>query len=423
MLTNTREAVMGSVAKLACVAALRRAAASVGLAIVFGVLPSAFSLAQGTPAPAPPPYSYFVTGKEYFVAGDPMPVQPLPVPRPQAVQPVVLMGGGPDVDEAYRWMIQQAGITRSTGGRLVVIRASGTDAYDPYFYYSDKKNSTDIPGVDGFVGGAYLGLTSAETLIITTRDAANDRFVNAVVGSANALWIAGGDQGSYIKFWKGTKLESTIATLLKKDIPVGGTSAGANVLGEFVFSALNGTVTSAQALSDPYNSLMTFDPTPFTASSFLGIPALQNTWVDPHFDARDRMGRLVTFVSRTIAPGSNQTGCPQGILTPSNARGIGLDVETALEIQQVSGRYMAQRVTNISTNSSSAVHFLRPLTLPSICAAGTPLTMPDVFVEKLADSSIVFDMTNWWNGGNDLSLPSYLVREDAGVESPKKIPY
>lgn len=415
---------MGFLAKFACRAGLRRAAATVWLVIVFGALPSAFSLAKGTSvSTAPPPYSYFVTGTQYFVAGNPSPVQPLPAPRPQALQPVVLMGGGPDVDEAYRWMIQQAGITRSTGGRFVVIRASGTDAYDPYFYYSDKLNSTNIPAVDGFVGGANLGLTSAETLIITSRDAANDPFVNAVVGSANALWIAGGDQSQYLKLWTGTKLEATIATLLANHIPVGGTSAGANVLGEFIFSALNGTVTSAQALSDPYNNLMTFDPTPFSGSAFLGVPALQNTFVDPHFDSRDRMGRLVTFVSRTIAPGSNNTGCPQGILTPSNARGIGIDVETALEIQLVSGHYLAQRVTNVSTTSTSAVHFLRPLTLPSICAPGTPLTMPDVFVEKLGDSNLVFDLTNWWNGGSDLRLPNYTVREDAGVETPKKIPY
>jgi cyanophycinase-like exopeptidase len=75
-------------------------------------------------------------------------------------------------------------------------------------------------------------------------------------------------------------------------------------MGQFVFSALNGSVTSAQALGDPYNSLMTFDPTPFNGSGFFSasdVPALQNTFVDPHFDARDRMGRLVAFVSRSVA--------------------------------------------------------------------------------------------------------------------------
>jgi cyanophycinase-like exopeptidase len=334
------------------------------------------------------------------------------------------MGGGPDVDEAYRWMIQQAGImarpNNPTGGRFVVIRTTGTDAYDPYFFYSDANNATNIPAVDGFVGGAYLGLTSAETLIITSRDGANDPFVNAVVGTANALWIAGGDQSTYINLWKGTTLETTIATLMKKNIPVGGTSAGANVLGQFVYSAQRGSVTSAQALSDPYNKYMTFDPTPFSGPSFLSIPVLADTFVDPHFDSRDRMGRLVTFMSRSIAPGSSNTGCAGGILTvPQNARGIGIDVETALEIQSISGHYIARRVTNVSTTSTSAVHFLRPTTSPGTCAAGVPLTMQVVCAQRVANAND-FDITNWWNGGNACD---YYVNETAGVQSPVPIPY
>src|SRR5690606_29240729 len=38
---------------------------------------------------------------------------------------VVLMGGGTDVDAAFQWMI-----ARSGGGDAVIIRASGTDAYN-----------------------------------------------------------------------------------------------------------------------------------------------------------------------------------------------------------------------------------------------------------------------------------------------------
>jgi len=373
---------------------------------------------------ANPNYSYFVTGTQYFVAGNTSPVKALPTPQPQAVQPVVLMGGGPDVDEAYRWMIQQAGITKATGGRLVVIRTTGTDAYDPYFFYSDKHNSTTIPAVDGFVGGAYLGLTAAETLIITSRTGANDPFVNKVVSTANAVWIAGGDQSTYINLWKGTKLNATIAALLQNNIPVGGTSAGANVLGQFVFSSMNGTVTSAQALGNPYNQYMTFDPTPFSGTSFLNIPVLGNTFVDPHLDSRDRMGRLVTFVSRTIN-GPNNTGCAGGILSvPWSARGIGIDVETALEVQNTLGHYVARRVTNISTTTTSAVHFLRPLTSPATCVAGTPLTVYGIQVQRLADSTTTFDITNWWNGGSgSANVSEYTVNENAGVQAPATIPY
>jgi cyanophycinase len=39
----------------------------------------------------------------------------------------VLMGGGTDVDAAFQWMCQRSG-----NGDFLVIRAPGTDAYNPY---------------------------------------------------------------------------------------------------------------------------------------------------------------------------------------------------------------------------------------------------------------------------------------------------
>ena len=49
-----------------------------------------------------------------------------------------------------------------------------------------------------------------ETLVIPGTEAADNDTVNAIVGNANAVWIAGGDQSTYIKFWKGRKLEQTL---------------------------------------------------------------------------------------------------------------------------------------------------------------------------------------------------------------------
>src|SRR5476651_1015543 len=40
---------------------------------------------------------------------------------------IAMVGGGKDVDAAFKWMINRSG-----GGDVVVIRASGTDAYNPY---------------------------------------------------------------------------------------------------------------------------------------------------------------------------------------------------------------------------------------------------------------------------------------------------
>lgn len=335
------------------------------------------------------PYSYFFTGN---------PDAPVIVSQPPAAPSLVLMGGGPDVDAAFRWMIERAGVRPGTGGRLVVIRATGTEAYNPYIYYSDAANGTSSVPADGWVGGAALGLSAVETLVIPSIAAANDPFVNAVVARADAVFIAGGDQSDYIRYWKGTALDRTLQGLLARHAPLGGTSAGLAVLGQFDFAALKGTVTSGDALANPYNRYVTLDPSPLSLSGgFIAPPALRHTILDSHLDTRDRMGRLVTFLARLVAPAttsSTPTGCPGGILAASNARAIGIGVETALLVEGQASNHVARRVTNPSTTTESAVYFLRPLAPPTTCASAQPLSMSTVEIRKLADDS-VFDLGSW----------------------------
>ena len=199
-------------------AAWRRTLGLVSVAIFgvfFGVANAANAAKSGPTTPAA--YSYYSVGNPGFS----------PTVSQQLNPSYVLMGGGPDVDEAFRWMIQRAGITPATGGRLVVIRATGDGAYNPYIFYSNQKKATtsgDI--VDGWVGGASLGLTSVETIVIPSTAAADNPAVNSILAKANAVWIAGGDQADYIKYWKGRELEKTLSALMQKNVPVGGTSAG-----------------------------------------------------------------------------------------------------------------------------------------------------------------------------------------------------
>ncbi|MBA5687517.1 cyanophycinase [Rugamonas apoptosis] len=360
---------------------------------------------------AKPPY-------EYYATGNPQATVTLPTSYPTTS--LVLMGGGPDVDQAFRWMITRAGIQPGTGGRFVVIRATGTDAYDPYLYYSDAAHTTSTTVADQWVGGASLGLTSAETLVIPSVAAANDPTVNAIVARANAVFIAGGDQSDYINYWKGTALDQTLRGLLARNVPMGGTSAGLAVLGQFDYAALGGSITTAQALSNPYHRYLTLDPNPLAlAGGFLAPPALNSTILDSHLDARDRMGRLVTFVARLVAR-NGSVGCAGGVLPASSsgtatARGIGVGVETALLVQgnQSTGTTTARRVTNVSTTTESAVYFVRPAVAPSTCVAGSPLAMYGVEIRKLADSATVFDLGNW------SGLPVYkTVDAVAGQLSP-----
>jgi cyanophycinase len=285
-------------------------------------------------AQAAKPYDYAVVGNPANVV--------LPAP---AKPTLVLMGGGPDVDAAFKWMIQKSG-----GGNFVILRSRGTDAYNPYVY-------------------AMGGVTSVETLIIPSRDAASDPFVLSRIQGADALFIAGGDQSDYVKYWKGTPVETAIEALAAKNIPIGGTSAGLAVMSSFSFTALNGTITSASALDNPYDKAMTL------GRDFLALPDMGGLIADPHLDARDRMGRLITFMARIVNDG-----------WAGSVHGVGVDVETALLVE-------AGQATRVGAGSA---YFLRTVGLPEVCKPKTPLTYRNVTTQRLSGSG-VFDMRNWAN--------------------------
>src|ERR1043166_7935377 len=189
---------------------------------------------SGIPALAAKNYSYFRVGNQNDVTTSTTPG-------------TVLMGGGTDVDAAFQWMCQRSG-----NGDFLVIRASGTDAYNPYIQQLCPAEN------------------SVATLIIPNLAAASDPFVINAIQTAEALFIAGGEQSNYINFWKGTPVEAQLNALIARGAPIGGTSAGMNVLSEFVYSALASQgVTSSQALADPFNRYITLD------RDFVSISILQ----------------------------------------------------------------------------------------------------------------------------------------------------
>ena len=104
--------------------------------------------------PAPEPYRYYRVGSRTDIQVHPR-------------TGYALMGGGTDLDDAFRWLCD-----RADGGDFLVIRAAGTDAYNPY-----------IQGL--------CHLNSVATLIIPDRAAASDPFVTATITHASAVFIAG----------------------------------------------------------------------------------------------------------------------------------------------------------------------------------------------------------------------------------------
>lgn len=205
----------------------------------------------------------------------------------------VLMGGGADVNAAIKWMLQ-----RSNHGDVVVIRSTGTNAYDKYMYNLYPVNSV-------------------ETLLINSRKDANDPLVSDKIRKAECLFIAGGDQWDYVSYWKNTLVNDAINYLINtKKVPVGGTSAGCMVLGDFCFDAQNGSVTSPEVLKNPYNKYVTF------TSHFISVPFLQNIILDTHYNDPNRQGRQVGFMARLFQD------------SDIVIKGIGLQEETAVAIDE-----------------------------------------------------------------------------------------
>ena len=299
------------------------------------------------------PHSY-----EYYFIGNPDAQNPV---RYMEEPTTVLMGGGPDVDSAFRLMI-----ARSGGGRFVIIRSRGSDAYNAYVY-------------------AMGGVQSVETLVIPSRESANDPFVLERIRRANALFIASGYQNDYVRFWKGTGVEDAIQGLVARNVPIGGTSAGLAILGHYVFAALNGTITSDAALANPYNTRITID------HGFVNATGLDEVITETHLDHRDRMGRLVSFMARILQDG----------WTPM-VRAIGVDVGTALVLQG----NLASRI------GDGSVYFLQSTASPDICESGKPLTIHNLKVQRLSGSGY-FDMDRW--RGYDSATTSYVLSAENGT--------
>jgi cyanophycinase len=276
----------------------------------------------------------------------------------------VLMGGGTDVDAAFQWMCQRSG-----NGDFLVIRATGTDAYNPYIQQLCPNEN------------------SVATLIIPNRTAASDPFVISTIQNAEALWVAGGDQSNYINFWKGTPVQTALQGLIARSVPIGGTSAGMNVLSQFIYSALASQgVTSSQALADPFTRYITLD------RDFVSIATVAGLIGDPHFVTRDRMGRDLAFLCRIFLNGWSAT--PQG---------ISIDEQTALLIDG-SGN---STVVGVST-----VYFLQAPGAPQVCQSKTPLTYQNISVYRIVAGG-TFDLGHWTGHGG----VGYNVSASAGVLS------
>ena len=262
--------------------------------------------------------------------------------RPAATEAALLLSGGGDWDvDAFRWFAAKAG-----HGHIVMLGASGGGEDGEHFY-------RDIGGV-----------SSVETLVFNSRVAASDPKVRAILAHADAIFIEGGDQSKYVRFWKGTPVARLIEKAIRSGKPVGGTSAGLAILGGASYGAMDGgSIDSPTALRDPDGPAVTI------VRDFLHMPFLAHVVTDTHFTARKRLGRLIAFLAQV-----RTSSDPAAI-------GLGIDQDSALCVD-------ARGTGRLFAKNDGFAWLVQPASRPTV-RQGTPLAYPLVRITGVGPSSTI----------------------------------
>ncbi len=172
---------------------------------------------------------------------------------------LLVVGGGAQGPELYKAFIDAAG---GPGALIVDIPTAGGDtAYPP-----------DWRGTNGLKAA---GATNVVVLHSNPnrKDLANsDSFAN-ILSRAGGVWYEGGRQFRLVDSYGGTRTETEIMNVLRRGGVVGGSSAGASILGSFMVRGA------------PSNNNAIMEYPGYTA----GFGYLRNTGVDQHVVARMRL--------------------------------------------------------------------------------------------------------------------------------------
>lgn len=301
---------------------------------------------------------------------------------------LAVMGGSADVDAAFKWLGE-----RAAGGDFVVLSTTN-NTYGSYI-------------------NQLAGLDSVESLIVSNRDAANTEAVYDIISKAEAIFLPGGDQATYINSWKNTRVEDALYAALSRHAAIGGTSAGLAVLGDVDFEALNGSISSAEALRNPNDNRITVGNEFLSPNDAAGantiLRHMDDILLEPHFMQRDRMGRLLAFMSNMDTRD----------LVTNYPRAIAVNEQTALLVDEAG---MATVVGNPYARKTDPAQHRRSvylLTGTSPATTTSPLNyqvnVQSVTYDPNSTTPPQFAMTDWPTAN------SYVVNAISGsLSSPTK---
>lgn len=167
---------------------------------------------------------------------------------------------------------------------VVIPTAGGAEHYDRYY-----------PGLRMFREAGVVNLTVLHT---TDRAVAGDPAFSAPLREARGVWFPGGRQWRLADAYLGTRVQEEIAGVLRRGGVVGGSSAGATILGSYLVRGDTAT-----------NTVMMGDHE-------VGFGFLRDTAVDQHLLRRNRHFDLIEVIE-----------------AHPRLLGIGIDEDTAIVVE------------------------------------------------------------------------------------------
>ncbi|MGQ0648646.1 MAG: cyanophycinase, partial [Gemmatimonadaceae bacterium] len=178
---------------------------------------------------------------------------------------VIVVGGGSMGPEIYKAFIDAAG---GPDGLIInVPNAGGADAYPQ-----------DGPSTRGW---RAAGAKNIHTLFTKDRKVADSDSFVAVIRTAGGVWFEGGRQYRLVDAYAGTKTEAAFHDVLARGGVVGGSSAGATILGDFL----------VRGAPSNNNFIMHYP------GYEKGFAYLRNVGIDQHVVARERLADFADSLS------------------------------------------------------------------------------------------------------------------------------
>lgn len=224
------------------------------------------------------------------------------------IGPLVIIGGAEETDggDILRRFVKLSG---GEGAHIVVITAA----------FEEPRN----------IGEKYrksfeaMGVREVKELQTTKREETDSEANLGLIKHATGVFFTGGDQLRLVEIFRNTKVEKLMHQRRSDGLAIGGTSAGASMMSEFMAATDKGPV-MALAKQDAFHR---------------GLGFLSGTLIDPHFAQRARIGRLLSAVAER-----------------PKCLGIGIDADTALVVTGNEKAEVLGSGTVMIVDASTATH-------------------------------------------------------------------